>query len=386
VLRSTRLRALPSALLLLVLSALVCAPLAAQEPATAELNGKVLLADTAFAGARVTLHRVSTAGSGPIDSVLARKDGGFHFTLPSVPNPEVEDVIYFASVTHDGVNYFGPAIHLANELDSLYQIKAYDTLSAPPEGAQLQVQGRYTLLEPATGYWTATDLLQVVNSGVRTVIARPGGATWTYPLPEDASDLEIGGDQMEPDAITLVNGALRVESSLPPGVREFVVRYHVPDPFVSFPVPNLTGEMELLVKEPAPAMDVVGLTGAQPVEMEPGNVYRRFIGDSITVAEVEVKKGKGELSLPARWFAVGMALVLALAALYSVLFTKGEPAGAPAASEYAALSRLSPFERRQRLLLQVARLDESRDRGEIGADDEWAKRRRALLEQLQELG
>ncbi len=377
-------RLLRSALLALVLTPLLAASaLTAQQPAVAELDGKVSLADSAFAGARVTLHRVGTDGSGPLDSLLARADGTFHFTLPSVPNPEVEDVIYFASVVHDGVNYFGPAIHLAVQLDTLYEIRVYDTETAPADGAPLQVQARYTLLEPATGFWTATDLLQVINAGEHTLVPAAGGATWTYPLPEGASDLEVGGDQMTPDVVTLVNGRIRVTSSIPPGVREYVVRYRVPDPFVTFELPGFTGEMELLVKEPAPPMVVGGLVAAPPVEMEPGTVYRRFVEDSLLGASIVVTKGEGEALLPTRWFAVGLALVLALAALYSVLFPKVEAAAAPAAG---SLARLNPFERRQLLLLQVARLDDSRDRGELTADEEWATRRRALLEQLQELG
>ena len=371
-------------LLALFLASVVSAPaLTAQQPADAELDGKVFLADSAFGRARVTLHRVGTDGSGPVDSLLARADGTFHFTLPSVPNPEAEDVIYFASVMHEGVNYFGTAIHLAVQLDTVYEIRVYDTETAPRDGAPLQIQARYTLLEPAIGFWTATDLLQVVNDGMHTLVPTSGGATWTYPLPEGASDLEVGGDQMSPDVVTLADGRMRVTSSIPPGMREYVVRYHVPDPFVTFPLPGFTGEMELLVKEPAPPMEVAGLISAPPVEMDPGTVYRRFVEDSLQNASVAVTKGKGESLLPTRWFAVGLALVLALAALYSVLFPKVEAAGAP---DVGSLARLNPFERRQMLLLEVARLDDARDRGEITARDDWAARRRALLEQLQELG
>ena len=349
----------------------------------AELSGRVLLVDAPLPSVLVTLHRVGLDASGPLDSLQTRLDGSFRFRLPSVPDPGVEGIVYFASVRHDGVNYFGPAIHLAVQLDTLYEIRVYDTEMAPVEGAELPLQARYTLIEEQQGFWTATDLLQVSNPGQNTLVAGAEGVTWAYPLPDGASDLEVGGDQMTPDAAVLVGGLLRVTSSIPPGVREFVVRYRLPDLFGTFPVPGFTGEMEMLVREPAPALEVVGLQRAPPVEMEPGTTYRRFVEDSLQGATVTLSEGKGEPVLPTRQLAVGLALLLAVAALYSVLRPHAAVRGHP---HVGVLAALAPFERRQMLLLEVARLDESRDEGGIVADEEWAARRRALLEQVQELG
>jgi len=357
--------------------------LVAQQLAEAELRGQVLLGDNPLPSARVVLHRVGSGTSGPLDSLNTRADGSFRFRLPSVPDPGVEQAVYFASVLYDGVSYFGSAIHLTVQLDTLYKIRVYEAESAPVAGAELPLYARYTLIEEQQGFWTATDLLQVNNPGKRTLVAVTDGVTWAYPLPEGASDLEVGGGQMTPDAFELIGGSLRVTSSIPPGMREFVVRYRLADPFIKLSLPGFTGEMELLVREPAPPLEVAGLQPAPPVEVEPGVTYRRFVEDSLVDATVTLRQGESQPVVPARWFAVGLALVLAIASLYSVLRPRGTVTGHP---EGPVPLEVTPFERRQILLLEIARLDESRAEGGLAVDGDWVARRRALIELVQELG
>ena len=67
------------------------------------------VADTALAEGVVVLHHVSDGEQGEVDSVRVGEEGSFSFTLPRAPDPGRSD-IYFASVRHDGVLYFGPAI------------------------------------------------------------------------------------------------------------------------------------------------------------------------------------------------------------------------------------------------------------------------------------
>jgi hypothetical protein len=371
--------------LLLPILLIAPAPLAAQQPAVAELNGRVLANGQPSSAALVVFHRVGPEGSGPIDSLRAGADGSFRYRLPRVPDPASQEV-YFASVVRDGVNYFGPLISTAAELDSTYVITSFDTATAPPAGVPVRLAMRALLLEevPSVG-WTATDLLHIVQEGDRTLVAAPGGATFVYPLPEGATDLEIGGNQMSPDAATLAGGSLRITSALPPGEREVVVRYRLPDPFVTVRYPGTTAEAELLVKEPAPPLEVEGLAAVPPVEMEPGTSYRRYAGANLQDLSVVIREGEGDPLIPTRWLAVALALLLAGAALYAVLRPHPAVAGAPAAAAPVPLG-ITPFERRQRLLLEVARLDEARDSGRITNADEWAAHRRALLERLRELG
>ena len=366
---------------------LLAAPaLRAQQPAVAELRGKVLVNEQPAAGTMVVVHRVAAAGAGPIDSVRTGKDGGFRYRLPHVPDPDASNEVFFASVSHGGVSYFGPIVQTVADLDSLYVVRTYDTETAPAQGAVIPIDARYVLLEEAkdTG-WMATDLIHFEYKGDKTLVAAPGGATFVYPLPEGASDMQVGGAEATPDQATIKDGALWVTSAIQPGEREFMVRYKVPSPYLTLRYPGETKEAELLVKEPAPPLDVGGLLAAPPVEMEPGVNYRRYAAGDLLNSTVIIKKGKGEPIVPTGWLAVGLALLLASAALYSVLRPHQAVASAAGAAP-VALAGLSPFAQRQRLLLEVARLDEAKDQGRVADADDWAVRRRALLERIRELG
>jgi hypothetical protein len=119
------------------------------------------------------------------------------------------------------------------------------------------------------------------------------------------------------------------------------------------------------------------------VEMEQGVTYRRFVEDSLQDATVTLSPGQGQPVVPTRWLAVGLAFVLAIASLYSVLRPRAAVAGH---HEVPIPPGNTPFERRQMLLLEVACLDESRAKGEIALEEEWVASRRVLLERVQELG
>src|SRR5690606_932018 len=122
-----------------------------------------------------------------------------------------------------------------------------------------------------------------------------------------------------PDAAEIADGTLRVTSAIPPGEREFVVRYRVPDPFLTLTYPGTTPEAELLVREPAPPLEVPGLQAGQPVEMDVGVRYQRYVGRELQDAVVALREAIVPPELPLRWIAVGIALVLTAAGLFAVL-------------------------------------------------------------------
>jgi len=196
-----------------VLATLRPASLQAQVEARPTLQGIVVRPDGPLPGGQVILHRVASEEAGEIDSVSVGADGRFRFDLPAVPDPEGRNEVYFASASHHGVLYFGPAITTAVQLDSLYRIEVHDTASVSVEGASLPIQVRYMIVEdPETarvppsaaapsgatdaggdGGWLVTDLLQPVNDGEATLVPREGGVVWSYRLPPAATDIEVGG-------------------------------------------------------------------------------------------------------------------------------------------------------------------------------------------------
>ena len=358
-------------------------------PADPVLRGRVEADSTMdFQGGTVVLHRVAPGEAGEIDSVGVGPSGEFSLSLPSVPDPGGRSEVYFASLRHQGVLYFGPPIATAAQLDSLYRIQVHDTAAAPAGGAEIPLAVRFLLLDPLPDGegegWRVTDLLQVRNEGTRTLVASEG-PVWRYPLPAGAADVEVGAGDVAPGALEVAGDSVRLSMPLPPGDRQVVLRYRVPELPLSVPAPGRTGEMEILVREPAPPLEVSPLSALASVEMEPGVTYRRFAANDLEDAVVRLAEGEEPFQLPVRGLMVALGLVLTAAGVWAVLRrpkrAEPVPSGGPPAG---AATTPTASERRQALLLEVARLDEARERGEV-EEEAWRRRREDLLARVRRI-
>ena len=367
-----RTRALWAALAILGAQA---APLHPQVPADPILSGRVFVGGEALTSGTVVLHHLTADSQGDVDSTTVDDDGTFSFRLPQVPDPERSDV-YFASVRHHGVLYFGKAITLPIQLDSVYEIQAYDTAVVGPEAAQVRVQVRNLFMEEEGGRWTVTDLVQVLNEGDRTFVAPDDGAVWSYPLTLGAEEFTLGQSDVAPDGAAFENGAFVVRSPIPPGERLYVMRYVVPDPYLEVPTPGDIELLEVLVREPAPPLLVPGLTAVDRVELESGSTYRRFVGENVSGDVLRVIAGREVRVPPVEWMAVILALLLAGVGV-SVL-TRIGPDPAAAGDVQGAAS--SPT-----LIVEIAKLDERFEAAaDTGDPSEYRRMRAALLRRLRQ--
>jgi hypothetical protein len=351
--------------------------LTAQVPADPVLSGRVMLDQVPLPGTMVVLHHVSNEAEGELDSLRATADGSFVFRLPNVPDPERSDV-FFASVRHSGILYFGAAITLPVELDSTYLIQAYDTLSVEPGAAELTVQARNTFLESLEGEWRVTDLIQVRNDLPRTLVARSGGAVWRYPLAVGARNPTVGQGGLPADGISFDGDTLVVRAPIPPGERLLVVRYVVDDAFMEIPAPGSTEVMEVLIREPAPLLESALLTQSESLELEPGTTYRRMSGADLTDVIVRLDEGRAPVRFPVEWVAVVLALILTA---FGVATVSRQAPGGPRTG--TALS-----DSRESLILEIARMDAAFDAlGDPGEEEALAYRRRRaeLFRRLQAL-
>ena len=324
----------------------------------------------------VLLHRVSPDSSGNIDSTRVAQDGTFSFVLPTVPDPGGRSDIYFASLRLEGVLYFGHAISQASQLDSAYVIQAYQSVAVPPGGATLTMAVRNLYLEPGPeDTWRATDVLNVRNDGDRTLIASDDGVVWSYAFPPAASDFQLGQGNLPPDAVEFVGHLIRVKAPIPPGDRFFMVRYTLPGPPFSVPIPGLTESMEVLVREPAPPLEVVGLDEMDVVSLEAGNNFRRYGGSNLVDVTISVEAGAPERGIPMQGLAVLLAVVLGGVGVFA--FRRPSIAPAPVPVKLQADTRTA-------LLLEIAQLAERMDaRGVSDAErTEAAALRASLLQRL----
>jgi hypothetical protein len=339
------------------------------------LRGEVRVGTTPLSQGTVVLHQVSADASGEIDSVRVGPDGSFSIPLPHVPDHGVRAEIYFASVQHQGLYYFGPAITDAGQLDSLYTIQAFDTLSVPPGGADLPLTARNLFLERAEDGWEATDVFQLRHDGDRTLYSPDDGVVWSYPLPDMVRDFQVGQADLAPDAVRFWNGRIELFAPLPPGEKFLVVRYRIPERDFLLPMPGTTDQMEILVREPGPAAEFPPLGPATPVELEPGTVFRRYSGDGFLDTGIQAQVAPERWSFRAEWLGLLLAGLLGAAGVYGFRRRSArlQPPGVPEPS------------RREELLLAIARLDEEFGGMENPSDadaEAYRARRRKLLSQL----
>ncbi len=378
--------------LLLALQGGVCLrpplPLSAQVEAEPTLRGRVLRNGEPVDTGTVTLHRVTPDTAGELHSTRLGPDGGFSFRLPAVPDPGGRGDVYFASTRYRGILYFGTAVNRAVQLDSIYRIQVYDTTAAPPGGGSFPVAVRNLFLEQIEdeGPWRVVDLIQISNPGDRTVVAAEGEPVWSYPLPEGASDFQVGEGDISPGSVTFEEGGVVVEAPIPPGERTYLFRYRLPELEFTLPLPGTTERLELLVREPAPPLSVPGLSRAETVELEPGSSYRRYAAADLEGRVVEVSRGSSAGSVDIRWIAVGLALVLAVAGILAV--RRGRTGPAPLGPEKGAHGAPMPASERERILLRIAELDDEFEEIESPSEAErerYRDERGRLLARLHEL-
>ena len=246
-------------------------------------------------------------------------------------------------------------------------------LLAPPEGISVAMQSRNLFFEPdGSGAWRVTDLFQLRNDRDRTVVAREDGHTWSHPLPEEARNVTTGEGEMSFDAATYEGGAVVVRAALPPGERLFVVRYGLESPSLSIPSPGVTEAFDILIREPAPALEVEGFDLLDRLELEAGSTYRRFTSVDFSQPFVRVTEIEEVRPPPAYWIAVILAMVLTVGGLMAVRAGGGTPDGSAGGG-------------RQELLVRVARLDDdfyARDGRPDSERRAYERRRAELLRRL----
>lgn len=372
------------------------------------LRGRALLGDTLLRSGVVMLHHVSSEVQGELDSTRVRPDGTFRFRLANAPDPDRSEV-FFAAIRYQGVLYFGKPLTLAAQLDSIYEIHTYDTILVAAEGVDLPVEIRNLFLEPDSGSWRVTDLFQVRNRENRTLVARDDGIVWSYLLPEGARDFALGQGEFAPDAVRFEDGRVLVRSAIPPGDRLFVVRYNVPDPFLRIPMPGSTDEAELLVREPAPPLEVDGLQPLEQVELEPGTTYLRYSAQGLADATVTIRRGRGSRKAPVKIVAILIGFLLAAVGLWAVLGPRmaqapvagsgaGPAGGTASGGTSGGVATPAPGPgpsgsegptSRRTILVEIAKLDEAFESHAAPTPAErerYATRRRELIEQLRRSG
>ena len=362
---------------LLLLAAVAGGPvaLAAQEEVEAVLVGELLLGGLPVDTGTVVLHRITPEEASDIDSTAIGAGGSFRLDLPNLPVPGSGEV-FLASTRYEGVLYAGTPIADPLQLDTLYTIRAYPSVTTPAGGMSFPVSRREVWVDSGPFGWQVTDVLEIMNSEAATRIpAAAGGAVWRYPLPADA----IGGRilQVGPSAgPARVEGTTLVASNpVLPAENYYVVQYDLESIEFDLPLPGETGIVQVRVREPAPAVRVEGLARQPSEELEFGATFMRWAGQTLRDQSIAIRMGEEGGPTVLAWTSLGLALVLVAAGSVAI---RGRDASAPVSGRRRI---------RRDIVVDIAKLDEAYagiEQPGRGATARYRRRRRALVSELEE--
>ena len=362
---------------LLLLAAVAGGPvaLAAQEEVEAVLVGELLLGGLPVDTGTVVLHRITPEEASNIDSTAIGAGGSFRLDLPNLPVPGSGEV-FLASTRYEGVLYAGTPIADPLQLDTLYTIRAYPSVTTPAGGMSFPVSRREVWVDSGPFGWQVTDVLEIMNSEAATRIpAAAGGAVWRYPLPAAA----IGGRilQVGPSAgPARVEGTTLVASNpVLPAENYYVVQYDLESIEFDLPLPGETGIVQVMVREPAPAVRVEGLARQPSEELEFGATFMRWAGQTLRDQSIAIRMGEEGGPTVLAWTSLGLALVLVAAGSVAI---RGRDASAPVSGRRRI---------RRDIVVDIAKLDEAYagiEQPGRGATARYRRRRRALVSELEE--
>jgi hypothetical protein len=253
-----------SSVCLALLGALAGSSAYAQSGST--LSGRVVKDGAPLAGSEVALHQVTAARSGMIGQTTTGPGGSFAFALP--PADTASFNVFFVTVDHLGVRYFGAPVH-RGEIPATYDVAVFDTTSALP-GA-VRVSRRSAILFPETdGSWSANELVRVVNNGGKTIIAGPTAPSFGFSLPEGATDFEVTEGDVASQDLTLVGRQAVFVGNLIPGPRELFIRYRLPgdQSAVEIQTSGVTDTFDVFIPEAFATATVRGLATTRVTTVE----------------------------------------------------------------------------------------------------------------------
>lgn len=351
-----------AALLALAAAALATAA-RAQAPRPLVLSGRAVRvrgADTtALAGQRIVAHRVGGSREGPLDSIASDARGRFAFR---VARPD-SAAMYVVSTLYDGIGYFSAAFSTASRggADSIV-LSVFDTSSA---GAPLDVAVRHLVISAAgeDGSRDVLDIVQVGNPGTTTMVSRARTPTWRMLLPAGIEAFRVGEGDVPPEAVQRSGDTMLVTAPFPPGLKQVVGMYVVPNGTraLKVPIDQPTARLEVLVEDTRANASGAALEGGDPLQLQ-GRTFRHFSSARVVRGETAtITFGAPQSHANLAWMAIALsALLLAsggwLAARRRAL--AGGPA-APAAARAAAGADAGGAEPgRDALLRQIVALDE----------------------------
>lgn len=270
--------------------AALCAAWAPSALAQARTAGRIVRlagSDTVAAPRiQVVLHRVGTAGQGPLDTVFTDPAGrfGFRFAADTAS-------VFLLSARYAGIEYFSrPISGDPGRADTSVTLIVADTSSDQP----VSVRQRTLLVSrpDESGTRVVIDWLVLSNRGPLTRVApdsvRPA---WGGPLPEAAQNVEMADSrlsQFAAEAVSFRRDSTLIFAPLSPGDKELMLQYRIPGTLRAFVVPaEVSDSVFVLLEEPGARVSAPALVLADSQMIE-GRAFRRWAGSMGGAGEIEI--------------------------------------------------------------------------------------------------
>jgi hypothetical protein len=248
----------------------------AQDPNT--LQGQVLRYGETVADVPVTLHRVTSEGSGEVAFTNTDAGGSFRFPLDRVEGAAF--TVFFVTAEFLSVRYFGPPLHPDAPRDA-YAVQVFDTTSALPEPPRV-VRRDIVMIPEAPGSWEVNEIVTVSNPTRVALVSPTGAPTWELRIPDAATDFQAGEGDILPHEIGFMGNRVMLLTPLIPGERDLFIRYRLPaNPASSqVPIAEPTDTFNLYVRQPSHLTSVIGLETTRMIEAE-GERFLQYGGTDL---------------------------------------------------------------------------------------------------------
>lgn len=301
-----------------------------------------------------------------------------------------EDYNYGVGVLYNGIQYFSPLVRLtADQPTQTPELRVYETTASDPGMRIGQVHVIAEFLDART--LRVGELFEVQNPSQRTFVAPAGGATLEMNLPPGATNIRFQDEEI--DATSLRDGnSLRLNMPWIPGSRQVLLAYDLPynsSLRLSRAWPYPTGEVNVLVEDLGVQVSADGLQTKPAMDTPNGGRYLSLSAPSLAARQVVnlTLSGTPRIDAPAvgsggpgqagaaaavsaarvqtsyqaglRWLGV---LLAGLAALAFLAWPRLRSSSATSGRENLAVTR-------ERLLDQLADLDDAYALGEMGESD-----------------
>lgn len=262
----------------------------------------------------VVLHRVTPDTGMAVDSGRTGPDGRFAFPLDLGDGD-----VFLASTRHEGVLYFGGALH-GGSVPTDYRIVVYPTRPAGTEQG-LSVTRRTIVASPEPDGVRFMDAVEVTGSPDATLVAPSGAAAgpwWSVGLPSGVRDVRALPGGVGSDELEVAPARVRLSAPVPVGGQRLVLGYtsDAGGP-VAFTPERPVGRFELVVRGDPDVVRVDGLGEPREVRTGEESVRRYSVsslgpGDTVRIT-TSGPAGAGS-SRRAAWLAAAVGVVLALGA------------------------------------------------------------------------